>query len=131
MRERESENDRKRDREREGERGRERRGEKERERERESERENRERETDLVENDDPAVFERAALLLHQVTQPPRRRNYHLPPRLPRRSLSHISFRKSTHPQNRQLIVLIGDTKQKFDGFSMELTFGNHLINCIM
>jgi len=34
----------------------------------------------------------------------------------------ISFRKSTPPQNRQLNILVSDSKQKVDDFVGELTF---------
>ena len=38
------------------------------------------------------------------------------------------FRKSTLPQNRLLIVSIGNSKQQVDDFVGELTFLNHVIN---
>jgi hypothetical protein len=40
------------------------------------------------------------------------------------------FSKSNPPQNRQLIVLITDSKQLVDDFVGELTFQNHQINAL-
>ena len=42
--------------------------------------------------------------------------------------SLISLRKSTPTQNRQLKILISNSKQLFDDFVGELTFQNHLIH---
>ena len=40
----------------------------------------------------------------------------------------ISFRKSTPPQNRQLNILIGNSKRSVDEFVGELTFKNSWLN---